>query len=271
MDTTIEAAEQALPADAAAGNQVITMRELLEAGVHFGHQTRRWNPKMKPYIFQERNGIYIIDLSKTIARVREVYEVVKQMARQNKVVLFVGTKKQAQDAVKEEAERCGTFFVNQRWLGGTLTNFSTIQKRIARLRELEGMRQQGTFDLLPKKEVAKLSDELEKLERFLGGIKDMHRLPDALFVVDPKKERIAVLEARKLRIPIIAVVDTNCDPDEVDYLIPGNDDAIRAVKLMVSKIADAIIAGHTEAESSYDEATYDRQYAQAPAAAEVAS
>ncbi|MBV8074255.1 MAG: 30S ribosomal protein S2 [Candidatus Eremiobacteraeota bacterium] len=236
-----------------AGNQVITMRELLEAGVHFGHQTRRWNPKMKPYIFQERNGIYIIDLSKTIVKVREVFEVVKGLARENKVVLFVGTKKQAQDAVREEAERAGTFYVNQRWLGGTLTNFSTIQKRIARLRELEGMRQQGTFDLLPKKEVAKLSDELEKLERFLGGIKDMHRLPDALFVVDPKKERIAVLEARKLKIPIIAVVDTNCDPDEVDYLIPGNDDAIRAVKLMVSKISDAIIAGRTETESAYDE------------------
>ena len=272
METTIEATEQALPAGEAAGsNQVITMRELLEAGVHFGHQTRRWNPKMKPYIFQERNGIYIIDLSKTIVRVREVYEVVKHLARSNKVVLFVGTKKQAQDAVKEEAERCGTFFVNQRWLGGTLTNFATIQKRIARLRELEGMRQQGTFDLLPKKEVAKLSDELEKLERFLGGIKDMHRLPDALFVVDPKKERIAVLEARKLKIPIIAVVDTNCDPDEVDYLIPGNDDAIRAVKLMVSKIADAIIAGHTEAESSYEESSYDRQYTEAAAPQEALS
>ena len=259
METTLEATEQALPASepTASGGQVITMRELLEAGVHFGHQTRRWNPKMKPYIFQERNGIYIIDLSKTIQKVREVYEIVKQMARENKVVLFVGTKKQAQDAVKEESERCGTFFVNQRWLGGTLTNFATIQKRITRLRELEGMRQQGTFDLLPKKEVARLTDELDKLERFLGGIKDMHRLPDALFVVDPKKERIAVLEARKLKIPIIAVVDTNCDPDEVDYLIPGNDDAIRAVKLMVSKIADAIIAGHTEAESGYDAAAYE--------------
>src|SRR5579872_6938823 len=247
------------------------MRELLEAGVHFGHQTRRWNPKMKPFIFQERNGIYIIDLSKTIVRVRAVYEVVKQLARDGKVILFVGTKKQAQDAVKEEAERAGTFFVNQRWLGGTLTNFATIQKRIARLRELEGMRQQGTFDLLPKKEVARLTDELDKLERFLGGIKDMHRLPDALFVVDPKKERIAVLEARKLGIPIIAVVDTNCDPDEVDYLIPGNDDAIRAVKLMVSKIADAIIAGRTESESSYDEASYERQYADASAPGEALS
>src|SRR5579884_892486 len=272
METTLEATEQALPADGAAGNQVITMRELLEAGVHFGHQTRRWNPKMKPYIFQERNGIYIIDLSKTIAAVRQVYEIVKQMARDNKVVLFVGTKKQAQDAVKEEAERCGTFFVNQRWLGGTLTNFATIQKRIARLRELEGMRQQGTFDLLPKKEVAKLSDELDKLEKFLGGIKDMHRLPDAVFIVDPKNERIAVLEARKLRIPIIAVIDTNCDPDEIDYAIPGNDDAIRSVRLMVSTIANAIIEGKTETESAYDQADYDQQYAEVagePAAAGV--
>ncbi|MBV9103932.1 MAG: 30S ribosomal protein S2, partial [Candidatus Eremiobacteraeota bacterium] len=198
------------------------MKALLEAGVHFGHQTRRWNPKMKRYIFQERNGIYIIDLQKTVILLREVYAVVKAMAREGKVILFVGTKKQAQDAVKEEAERAGTFFVNQRWLGGTLTNFATIQKRIARLRELEGMRAQGDFDRLPKKEVAALADELEKLERFLGGIKDMHRLPDAIFIVDPKKERIAVLEARKLKIPIIAVVDTNCDPDEIDYLIPGN-------------------------------------------------
>src|SRR5579884_378369 len=233
---------------------VISMKALLEAGVHFGHQTRRWNPKMKPYIFQERNGIYIIDLAKTVMKLREVYEVVKQMSRENKVILYVGTKKQAQDVIKEEAERAGTFYVNQRWLGGTLTNFSTIQKRIARLRELEGMRDQGTFDLLPKKEVGKLEDELARLERFLGGIKDMHRLPDALFVVDPKKERIAVLEARKLKIPIIAIIDTNCDPDEIDYPIPGNDDAIRAVKLMVSKIADAIIEGRTETESAGDAA-----------------
>ncbi|MDQ6825963.1 MAG: 30S ribosomal protein S2 [Candidatus Eremiobacteraeota bacterium] len=240
----------------------ISMKALLEAGVHFGHQTRRWNPKMKPYIFQERNGIYIIDLSQTVKKMRETFEILKTLSRENKVVLFVGTKKQAQDVVKEEAERAGTFYVNQRWLGGTLTNFATIQKRIARLRELEGMKQQGTFDLLPKKEVSKLSDELAKLERFLGGIKDMHRLPDALFVVDPKKERIAVLEARKLKIPIIAVVDTNCDPDEIDYLIPGNDDAIRAVKLMVSKIADAIIAGKTETESAGDETAYDETYAQ---------
>ena len=240
---------------------VITMRELLEAGVHFGHQTRRWNPKMKPYIFQERNGIYIIDLQKTVILLRQVYAAVKQMAREGKVILFVGTKKQAQDVVREESERAGTFYVNQRWLGGTLTNFSTIQKRIARLRELEGMRAQGTFDMLPKKEVGRLSDELERLERFLGGIKEMHRLPDAVFIVDPKKERIAVMEARKLKIPIIAVVDTNCDPDEIDYLVPGNDDAIRAVKLMVSKIADAIIEGKTETESAYDETAYDGELA----------
>jgi small subunit ribosomal protein S2 len=242
---------------------VISMRALLEAGVHFGHQTRRWNPKMKPFIFQERNGIYIIDLAKTVAKMNEVYAAVKAMSAAGKVILFVGTKKQAQDVVKEEADRAGTYFINQRWLGGTLTNFSTIQKRIARLRELEGMKQQGTFDLLPKKEVARLSDELDKLERFLGGIKDMHRLPDAIFIVDPKKERIAVLEARKLKIPIIAVVDTNCDPDEIDYLIPGNDDAIRAVKLMVGKIADAIIEGKTETESAYDAADYDEAYADA--------
>jgi small subunit ribosomal protein S2 len=236
---------------------VIAMKDLLEAGVHFGHQTRRWNPKMKPYIFQERNGIYIIDLQKTVLAVREVYAAVTQMARDNKVILFVGTKKQAQDAIKDEALRAGTYFVNQRWLGGMLTNFSTIQKRIARLRELEGMRDQGTFDMLPKKEVSRLTEELDKLERFLGGIKDMHRLPDALFIIDPKKEEIAVKEARKLKIPIIAVIDTNCDPDVIDYKIPGNDDAIRAVKLMVSKIADAIIEGRTETESAYDEAAFD--------------
>jgi small subunit ribosomal protein S2 len=240
---------------------VVTMRELLEAGVHFGHQTRRWNPKMKPYIFQERNGIYIIDLAMTVAKLRETYAAVEQMSREGKVVLFVGTKKQAQEVVKDEAERAGTYFINQRWLGGTLTNFATIQKRIARLRELENMKAQGDFDRLPKKEVAKLQDQLSKLERFLGGIKDMHRLPDAIFIVDPKKERIAVMEARKLKIPIIAVIDTNCDPDEITYPIPGNDDAIRAVKLMVSKIANAIIAGKTEHESQYDET----EYAQAPA------
>jgi small subunit ribosomal protein S2 len=236
---------------------VVTMRELLEAGVHFGHQTRRWNPKMKPFIFQERNGIYIIDLALTVQRLRATYDVVKQLARDGRVILFVGTKKQAQDVIREEAERAGTFFINQRWLGGTLTNFSTIQKRIARLRELENMKMQGDFDRLPKKEVARLADEMNRLERFLGGIKDMHRLPDALFIVDPKKERIAVLEARKLKIPIIAVIDTNCDPDEIDYPIPGNDDAIRAVKLMVGKIADAIIEGKTESESAYDHDEYE--------------
>ncbi len=236
---------------------VISMRALLEAGVHFGHQTRRWNPKMKPYIFQERNGIYIIDLALTVAKLRLTYDAVKQMSREGKVILFVGTKKQAQDVVREEAERAGTYYINQRWLGGTLTNFATIQKRISRLRELEGMKQQGDFERLPKKEVAKLQDEMSKLERFLGGIKDMHRLPDAIFIVDPKKERIAVLEARKLKIPIIAVIDTNCDPDEIDYPIPGNDDAIRAVKLMVSKIADAIIEGKTETESSLDVTEYN--------------
>jgi len=229
---------------------IISMKQLLEAGVHFGHQTRRWNPKMAKYIFQERNGIYIIDLQKTVAKLREVYAAVTAMSRQGKIFLFVGTKKQAQDAVREEAERCGMYFVNQRWLGGTLTNFQTIQKRITRLRDLERQRDTGMFDVLPKKEVSKLTDELERLERFLGGIKDMPRLPDAIFVVDPRKERIAVLEARKLKIPIIAVIDTNCDPDEIDYAIPGNDDAIRAVKLMAGKIADAIVEGRTETESS---------------------
>ena len=233
---------------------IISMKQLLEAGVHFGHQTRRWNPKMAKYIFQERNGIYIIDLQKTVAKLREVYAAVLEMSRQGKIFLFVGTKKQAQEAVREEAERCGMYFVNQRWLGGTLTNFQTIQKRISRLRELERMRDTGMFDVLPKKEVSKLTDELDRLERFLGGIKDMPRLPDALFIVDPRKERIAVLEARKLKIPIIAVIDTNCDPDEIDYAIPGNDDAIRAVKLMAGKIADAIVEGRTETESGAGEA-----------------
>ena len=231
-------------------SSIISMKQLLEAGVHFGHQTRRWNPKMQKYIFQERNGIYIIDLQKTVLKLREVYAAVKEMARHGKVFLFVGTKKQAQEAVKEEAERAGQFFVNQRWLGGTLTNFQTIQKRIARLRELERMRDHGDLEKLPKKEVSRLEDERRRLERFLGGIKDMAKLPDAVFIVDPRKERIAVLEARKLKIPIIAVIDTNCDPDEIDYAIPGNDDAIRAVKLMAGKIADAIVEGKTEAESA---------------------
>jgi small subunit ribosomal protein S2 len=237
---------------ATAPSSIISMKQLLEAGVHFGHQTRRWNPKMAKYIFQERNGIYIIDLQKTVVKLREVYAAVTEMSRQGKIFLFVGTKKQASEAVREEAERCGMYFVNSRWLGGTLTNFQTIQKRIQRLRELERQRDTGMFDVLPKKEVSRLTDELDRLERFLGGIKDMPRLPDALFIVDPRKERIAVLEARKLKIPIIAVIDTNCDPDEIDYAIPGNDDAIRAVKLMAGKIADAIVEGRTESESGRD-------------------
>ncbi|BDG35169.1 30S ribosomal protein S2 [Parageobacillus sp. VR-IP] len=220
---------------------VISMKQLLEAGVHFGHQTRRWNPKMKKYIFTERNGIYIIDLQKTVKKVEEAYNFVKELAANGGKILFVGTKKQAQESVKEEAERCGMFYVNQRWLGGTLTNFATIQKRIKRLREIEKMEEDGIFDVLPKKEVIRLKKEQERLEKFLGGIKEMKELPDALFVIDPRKERIAVAEARKLNIPIIGIVDTNCDPDEIDYVIPANDDAIRAVKLLTSKIADAVL------------------------------
>jgi len=248
-------------------SSIISMKQLLEAGVHFGHQTRRWNPKMAKYIFQERNGIYIIDLQKTVIKLREVYGVVKEMARQNKTFLFVGTKKQAQEVVKEEADRAGMFYVNQRWLGGTLTNFQTIQKRIQRLRELERQRDTGVFEVLTKKEVGLLEDELRKLDRFLAGIKDMPKLPDAVFIVDPRKERIAVLEARKLKIPIIAVIDTNCDPDEIDYAIPGNDEAIRAVKLMTGKIADAIIEGKTEAESAeYMGAPTDASVSPAPSA-----
>ncbi|HHW48046.1 MAG TPA: 30S ribosomal protein S2 [Clostridiaceae bacterium] len=222
---------------------VISMKQLLEAGVHFGHQTRRWNPKMAEYIFTERNGIYIIDLQKTVKKIEEAYFFIREVAMNGEDVLFVGTKKQAQDSIKEEAERCGQHYVNARWLGGMLTNFKTICKRIERLSELEQMEQNGLFDVLPKKEVTKLRGEMEKLEKYLGGIKGMKRLPGALFVVDPRKERIAILEARKLGIPVVAIVDTNCDPDEVDYVIPGNDDAIRAVKLIASKIADAIIEG----------------------------
>jgi small subunit ribosomal protein S2 len=222
---------------------IISMKQLLEAGVHFGHQTRRWNPKMSRYIFTERNGIYIIDLQKTVKKVEEAYNFVRELAAEGKSVLFVGTKKQAQESVQEEAERCGMYYVNQRWLGGTLTNFSTIQKRINRLHELEKMEEDGTFDVLPKKEVILLRKEKERLEKFLGGIKGMKEMPGALFIIDPRKERIAVAEARKLGIPIVAIVDTNCDPDEVDYVIPGNDDAIRAVKLLTAKIADAILEG----------------------------
>lgn len=220
---------------------VISMKQLLEAGVHFGHQTRRWNPKMKKYIFTERNGIYIIDLQKTVKKVEEAYNFVKELAGNGGNILFVGTKKQAQESVKDEAERSGMFYVNHRWLGGTLTNFETIQKRIDRLKQIEKMEEDGTFDVLPKKEVVQLKKEHDRLVKFLGGIKDMRNLPDALFVIDPRKERIAVAEARKLNIPIIGIVDTNCDPDEIDYVIPANDDAIRAVKLLTSKIADAIV------------------------------
>ncbi|HET7658075.1 MAG TPA: 30S ribosomal protein S2 [Bacillales bacterium] len=229
---------------------VISMKQLLEAGVHFGHQTRRWNPKMKTYIFTERNGIYIIDLQKTVKKVEEAFHFVKDIAADGGKVLFVGTKKQAQQSVKEEAERAGMFFVNHRWLGGTLTNFETIQKRVQRLKDLEKMEEDGTFEVLPKKEVVLLRKEKDRLEKFLGGIKDMNGLPDAVFIIDPRKERIAVAEARKLNIPIIAIVDTNCDPDEIDYVIPGNDDAIRAVKLLTSKMADAVIEANQGEETS---------------------
>jgi len=222
---------------------VISMKQLLEAGVHFGHQTRRWNPKMAQYIFTERNSIYIIDLQKTVKKIEQAYAFIRSVSEEGGTVLFVGTKKQAQEAVADEAERSGMYFVNQRWLGGTLTNFQTIQKRIRRLQELRRMEEDGTFDVLPKKEVIGLRHELEKLEKFLGGISEMDRLPQAMFVIDPRKEKNAVAEARRLGIPIVAIVDTNCDPDEVDYVIPGNDDAIRAVKLLTSKIADAIIEG----------------------------
>ena len=220
---------------------VISMKQLLESGVHFGHQTRRWNPKMAKYIFTERNGIYIIDLQKTVHMVDDAYNFLRKVAQDGGSVLFVGTKKQAQDAVKEESLKAGQFYVNERWLGGMLTNFQTIQKRIKRLKELEAMEEDGTFEVLTKKEVQKLRHEMEKLEKFLGGIKNMKKLPGALFVVDPRKEKISVAEAKKLGIPVVAIVDTNCDPDEIDYVIPGNDDAIRAVKLIAGAMADAII------------------------------
>ncbi|WP_026692463.1 30S ribosomal protein S2 [Peribacillus kribbensis] len=220
---------------------VISMKQLLEAGVHFGHQTRRWNPKMKKYIFTERNGIYIIDLQKTVKKVEEAYNFVREVAANGGTILFVGTKKQAQESVKEEAARAGMYYVNQRWLGGTLTNFETIQKRITRLKQIEKMEQDGTFEVLPKKEVIQLKKEWDRLEKFLGGIKDMKGIPDAIFIIDPRKERIAVAEAHKLNIPLVGIVDTNCDPDEIDYVIPANDDAIRAVKLLTGKMADAIL------------------------------
>lgn len=222
---------------------VITMKQLLEAGVHFGHQTRRWNPKMDTYIYMERNGIYIIDLQQTVKKFDEAYSFVKDVVADGKDVLFVGTKKQAQQTIKEEAERCGMHFVNQRWLGGMLTNYKTIKGRVNRLKVLEKMEEDGSFEVLTKKEVARLRNEAERLERFLGGIKNLNKLPGAIFIVDPRKEKIAVAEARKLNIPVVAIVDTNCDPDEIDYVIPGNDDAIRAVKLISAKIADAVLEG----------------------------
>ena len=222
---------------------VVSMKQLLESGVHFGHQTRRWNPKMAPYIFTERNGIYIIDLQKTVKKLEEAYNFVRDVSAEGGTILFVGTKKQAAESIREEAERCGMFYVNARWLGGMLTNFKTIRRRIDRLAQLRKMEEDGTFDVLPKKEVIKLTGEIEKLEKFLGGIKAMGKLPSALFVVDPRKERIAIAEARNLGIPIVAIVDTNCDPDEIDYVIPGNDDAIRAVKLISGIVADAVLEG----------------------------
>ena len=241
---------------------VISMKQLLEAGVHFGHQTRRWNPKMKEYIFTERNGIYIIDLQKTVKKIDEAYYFVRDLAMSGQSILFVGTKKQAQESIEQEAKRCEMFYVNQRWLGGMLTNFKTIQGRIAQLRKIEKMEADGDFDLLPKKEVIKLKAEQEKLEKNLGGIKDMKKLPGALFVVDPRKEHIAILEAQTLGIPVVAIVDTNCDPDEADYPIPGNDDAIRAVKLIASKMADAVLEG------KQGEQMADEEAAEAPAAEE---
>ena len=246
---------------------VVSMKQLLEAGVHFGHQTRRWNPKMARYIFTERNGIYIIDLQKTVKKLDEAYMFVRDLAANGGNLLFVGTKKQAGDSVRDEATRAGAYYVNARWLGGMLTNFKTIRRRIDRLAQLRKMQEDGTFDLLPKKEVSKLNLEIEKLEKFLGGIKDMKQLPSALFVVDPRKEKIAVAEARKLGIPIVAIVDTNCDPDEIDYVIPGNDDAIRAVRLLSATMADALIEGRQgSAEAAPEEAAEKENEADASTA-----
>ncbi|MEK4228761.1 30S ribosomal protein S2 [Solibacillus sp. FSL H8-0538] len=233
---------------------VISMKQLLEAGVHFGHQTRRWNPKMKKYIFVERNGIYIIDLQKTVKKLEEAYDFMRQVGQDGGKVLFVGTKKQAQEAIKDEAERSGNYYINQRWLGGTLTNFGTIQKRVARMKQIEKMEEDGTFEVLPKKEVIQLKKEHERLVKFLGGIRDMKAIPDVMFVVDPRKERIAVAEAIKLNIPLVGIVDTNCDPDEIDYVIPANDDAIRAVKLLTAKMADALL----EAKQGEEEAPAEK-------------
>lgn len=235
------------------------MKQLLETGVHFGHQTRRWNPKMAPYIYTERNGIYIIDLQKSVGKVDEAYKAVSDIAADGGSILFVGTKKQAQEAVKEEAQRCGMYYVNERWLGGMLTNFKTIQSRIKRLKDIERMSEDGTFDVLPKKEVVNIKKEWDKLEKNLGGIKEMKRIPDAIFVVDPKKEKICVQEAHALGIKLIGIADTNCDPEELDYVIPGNDDAIRAVKLIVSKMADAVIEANQGEEMVAEEAAADAE------------
>ena len=232
---------------------VISMKQLLEAGVHFGHQTRRWNPKMAEYIYTERNGIYIIDLQKSVGLVDQAYKAISDIAAEGGTILFVGTKKQAQDAIKSEAERCGMFYVNERWLGGMLTNFKTIRSRIERLKEIEAMEADGTFEVLPKKEVLALRKEMEKLTKNLGGIKEMKKIPDAIFIVDPKKERICVQEAHTLGIPLVGIADTNCDPEELDYVIPGNDDAIRAVKLIVSRMADAVIEANQGAEQEVEE------------------
>ena len=226
-----------------ANQNVVSMKALLEAGVHFGHQTRRWNPKMAPYIYTERNGIYIIDLQKTVKKLEEAYAFVRQLSENGQTLLFVGTKKQAQEAIKDEATRCGMYYVNARWLGGMMTNFKTMRTRIDRLNQLKTMQADGTFDMLPKKEVIKHLGEIEKLEKYLGGVKEMKKLPACLFIVDPRKERNAIAEARKLNIPIVAIVDTNCDPDEIDYVIPGNDDAIRAIRLIASAMASAAIEG----------------------------
>ena len=241
---------------------VVSMKQLLEAGVHFGHQTRRWNPKMAPYIFTERNGIYIIDLQKTVKKLEEAYMFVRDVAAAGDTVLFVGTKKQAGDSIREEAERAGVHYVNARWLGGMLTNFRTIRQRIGRLEQLRAMEEDGTFERLPKQEVVKLQLEIEKLEKFLGGIKTMNKLPGALFIVDPRKEKIAVAEAKKLGIPVVAIVDPNCDPDEIDYVIPGNDDAIRAVKLIAQTMADAIIEGRQGADAAAAEEAVSEEEAE---------
>lgn len=247
---------------------VVSMKQLLESGVHFGHQTRRWNPKMAPFIFTERNGIYIIDLQKTVRKIEEAYSYVRGVAQNNGTLLFVGTKKQAQETVRAEAERSGMPYVNERWLGGMLTNFNTIKGRIQRLKQLETMETDGSFYLLPKKEVLELKKEMERLSRFLGGIRDMNKLPDAVFIIDPRKERIAVAEARKLGIPIIAIVDTNCDPDEIDIVIPGNDDAIRAIRLLTGKLADAIIEGREGYEAQIAEAEAEAALAEENSAAD---